>query len=106
MTATDENLKYGIELEADRMVNSRVEKQLLDTEMTVVRSEFEMRRELARGHPDAARAGSALRVAQLRQAADRQSQRHRKCADQPAGGVLPEVLPARQRAADRRRQVR
>jgi zinc protease len=43
MTATDENLKYGIELEADRMVNSRVEKQLLDTEMTVVRSEFEMR---------------------------------------------------------------
>jgi zinc protease len=41
MTATDENLKYGIELEADRMVNSRVEKQLLDTEMTVVRNEFE-----------------------------------------------------------------
>src|SRR5215813_5200015 len=43
MTASDENLKYGIELEADRMINSRVEKQLLDTEMTVVRSEFEMR---------------------------------------------------------------
>src|SRR6185312_11182430 len=43
MTATDENLKYGIDLEADRMVNARVEKQLLDTEMTVVRSEFEMR---------------------------------------------------------------
>src|SRR5262245_7206775 len=42
MTASDENLKFGIELEADRMVNSRVEKQLLDTEMTVVRSEFEM----------------------------------------------------------------
>src|SRR5271156_2888168 len=30
MTATDENLKFGIELEADRMINSRVEKQLLD----------------------------------------------------------------------------
>jgi zinc protease len=43
LTGTDENLKYGIELEADRMVNSRVEKSLLDTEMTVVRSEFEMR---------------------------------------------------------------
>ncbi|HXA51425.1 MAG TPA: pitrilysin family protein, partial [Candidatus Acidoferrum sp.] len=43
MTASDENLKYAIGLEADRMVNSRVEKQLLDTEMTVVRSEFEMR---------------------------------------------------------------
>src|SRR5262249_16227942 len=42
MTASDENLKYGIELEADRMINSRVEKQLLDTEMTGVRREFEM----------------------------------------------------------------
>ena len=43
LTATDDNLKFAIQLEADRMVNSRVEKQLLDTEMTVVRSEFEMR---------------------------------------------------------------
>ena len=45
MTATDDNLKFAIELEADRMVNSPVEKKLLDTEMTVVRNEFEMRRE-------------------------------------------------------------
>jgi zinc protease len=43
MTATDENLKFALQLEADRMVNSRIEKQLLDTEMTVVRNEFEMR---------------------------------------------------------------
>ncbi len=43
LTATDENLKFALELEADRMVNSRIEKQLLDTEMTVVRNEFEMR---------------------------------------------------------------
>jgi zinc protease len=43
MTASDENLKFALELEADRMVNSRIEKQLLDTEMTVVRNEFEMR---------------------------------------------------------------
>ena len=40
-TATDENLKWALGLEADRMVNMRIEKQLLDTEMTVVRNEFE-----------------------------------------------------------------
>jgi len=42
MTATDENLKFGLELEADRMVNSKIEKPILDSEMTVVRNEFEM----------------------------------------------------------------
>src|SRR5438874_8265950 len=43
MTATDENLKYGIDLEADRMLNCRFDKTLFDKEMTVVRNEFEMR---------------------------------------------------------------
>ena len=38
---TDENLKWALELEADRMVNSHVWKKDLDTEMTVVRNEFE-----------------------------------------------------------------
>src|SRR5579863_1921733 len=41
VTASDDNLKWALGLEADRMVNSRIEKQLLDTEMTVVRNEFE-----------------------------------------------------------------
>src|SRR3984885_6821349 len=41
VTASDDNLKWALSLEADRMVNMRVEKQLLDTEMTVVRNEFE-----------------------------------------------------------------
>ena len=39
--ASDENLRWALGLEADRMVNIRMEKQLLDTEMTVVRNEFE-----------------------------------------------------------------
>jgi zinc protease len=43
MTSSDENLKFALELEADRMVNSKMEKALLDKEMTVVRNEFEMR---------------------------------------------------------------
>jgi zinc protease len=41
ITASDENLKWALGLEADRMVNMRIEKPLLDTEMTVVRNEFE-----------------------------------------------------------------
>jgi zinc protease len=39
--ATDENLKWALSLESDRMVNIKFTKQLLDTEMTVVRNEFE-----------------------------------------------------------------
>jgi len=41
VNASDDNLKWSLELEADRMVNIRMEKQILDTEMTVVRNEFE-----------------------------------------------------------------
>src|ERR1700691_1804204 len=41
VTANDDNLKWALGLEAERMVNMRIEKQLLDTEMTVVRNEFE-----------------------------------------------------------------
>jgi zinc protease len=40
--ATDDNLKWAIELEADRMVNSFIRKSDLATEMTVVRNEYEM----------------------------------------------------------------
>ena len=39
--ATDENLQWALEFEADRMVNSHIWKKDLDTEMTVVRNEFE-----------------------------------------------------------------
>jgi zinc protease len=39
--ATDENLTWALDLEADRMVNSFVAKKDLDSEMTVVRNEFE-----------------------------------------------------------------
>ena len=41
VTATDENLQWALGLEADRMVNVKMAKELLDTEMTVVRNEFE-----------------------------------------------------------------
>src|ERR1700676_144240 len=41
VTASDHNLQWALGLEAERMVNMRMEKALLDTEMTVVRNEFE-----------------------------------------------------------------
>jgi zinc protease len=40
-TASNENLDWALAMEADRMVNSFIRKSDLDTEMTVVRNEFE-----------------------------------------------------------------
>lgn len=42
--ATEENLRWALDLESDRMVNSFIAKKDLDSEMTVVRNEFEMGR--------------------------------------------------------------
>ena len=39
--STDENLEWALDLEADRMINSFIAKKDLDSEMTVVRNEFE-----------------------------------------------------------------
>ncbi|MFO1413729.1 MAG: pitrilysin family protein [Burkholderiales bacterium] len=41
-SASDENLDWALAMEADRMVNSYIRKSDLDSEMTVVRNEFEM----------------------------------------------------------------
>ena len=41
-SATDENLNWALDLEADRMINSFVARKDLDSEMTVVRNEFEL----------------------------------------------------------------
>ena len=40
--STDQNLEWALDLESDRMVNSFIAKKDLDSEMTVVRNEFEM----------------------------------------------------------------
>ena len=39
--ATDDNLRWALDLESDRMVNSFIARKDLDSEMTVVRNEFE-----------------------------------------------------------------
>ncbi len=40
--ASDENLKWAIELEADRMIHSNIARKDLDSEMSVVRNEYEI----------------------------------------------------------------
>jgi zinc protease len=40
-SATEENLDWALDMEADRMVNSFIAKKDLDSEMTVVRNEYE-----------------------------------------------------------------
>ena len=41
LNASDDNLRWALALETDRMVNMTMEKKDLDTEMTVVRNEME-----------------------------------------------------------------
>ena len=41
VAASDDNLKWALSLETDRMANVKFNKQILDTEMTVVRNELE-----------------------------------------------------------------
>ena len=41
LAATEENLRWALDLEADRMVSSFIAQEDLDSEMTVVRNEFE-----------------------------------------------------------------
>ena len=40
-TASEENLKWALDLESDRMINSYIAKKDLDSEFSVVRNEFE-----------------------------------------------------------------
>ena len=42
LPASEANLRWALGMEADRMLNSRIARSDLDSEMTVVRSEFEM----------------------------------------------------------------
>ena len=83
-----------------------IKREDLVTEMTVVRNEFEMGENSPESRPRPADDGRRLRVAQLRQVDHRQPHRHRARADRQPAGLLQEVLPARQRHARRRRQVR
>ena len=82
-------------MEADRMVNSRIAKSDLDSEMTVVRSEFEM----GENSPTRILIERAMSTAYLWHSYGRSTigsaQRYRKRAHREAAGVLSQLLPAR-----------
>ena len=105
-TASDENLDWALAMEADRMVNSFVAKKDLDTEMTVVRNEYES----GENSPQRVLWGRLQASAydwhnygNLTIGARSDIENVDIAA---AAGVLPALLPARQRGADRRRAVR
>ena len=84
------------------MVNAFVLKADLDSEMTVVRNEFEM----GENEPGAILYQRMQRLAfswhNYGYADHRLARRHRARADRAAAGLLPHLVPARQRGADRR----
>jgi len=94
--ASDDNLTWALRREADAMTNSFIARKDLDSEMTVVRNEYEKgesdpvgRRvqEIAIGH---------VRLAFVWQDDDRRPQRHRKTsASKTSRRFIPRLLPAR-----------
>ena len=105
-TASSDNLDWALAMEADRMVNSYIRRSDLDSEMTVVRNEFES----GENNPQLVLYGKMLATAyqwhNYGTRADRRARRHRERQHRAAAGVLQALLPAGQRGADRRRQVR
>ena len=88
LNATEENLEFALDLEADRMVNSLIKKEDLESEMTVVRNEFERGENSPSGGVEQADGRDGLSLAQLWQADDRQPERHREGARGEPAGVL------------------
>ena len=105
-SANDDNLRWYLGWLADSMVNSFIARKDLDTEMTVVRNEMES------GENNPGRILLQKTLATMYQwhnygkstigaRSRRRERRHRAPA-----GLLPALLPARQRHADRLGQVR
>ncbi len=105
-TAGSENLDWALSMEADRMVNSYIRRSDLDTEMTVVRNEFES----GENNPQLVLFGKMLATAYQwhnyghLQIGARSDIENVDIARLQA--LLQALLPARQRGAHRRRQVR
>jgi zinc protease len=98
--ASDENLRWALGLEADRMVNMTMLKKDLDSEMTVVRNEMESGENSPLNVLNERVHGGGLQLPQLWKVGHRQSHRRGKSAHRQPGGFLPEVLPARRRRSD------
>jgi zinc protease len=103
--ANDDTLRWVLGMEADRMVNSFIAKTALDSEMTVVRNEMERGENSPMGILRE-RVLHRLPLAQLRPQHHRRAQRCGKRADRAPAGLLPPLVPAGHRHADRLRAHR
>ena len=86
--ATDDNLKWALDLEADRMVNSFIKKADLDSEFTVVRNEFEASENNPIGVLLQRSMVRLVRVAPVWARRDRQPRRYRERTHRQTAGVL------------------
>ena len=106
MPATDDNLEFGIELEADRLVNSFIRREDLLKEMTVVRNEFEM----GENNPAYILSQRMTAVAYEWHNYGKSTIGNRSDIErvpiERLHELLQEVLPARQHRPHRRRQIR
>ena len=105
-TASDENLDWALAMEADRMVNSFIAKKDLDTEMTVVRNEFESGennpQQVLWGRMQSARTtGTTTATPTIGARSDIENVDIGRLQ-----AFYRTLLPARQRGADRRRALR
>ena len=106
-SANDDNLQWYLGWLADSMVNSFIAREDLDTEMTVVRNEMESGENSPQRILVAAHAWPRLYDwHNYGRVDDRRAQRRRERRHPAPAGLLPQLLPARQRDADRLRQVR
>ena len=103
--ANDENLRWALDLEADRMIHSFIAKKDLDSEMTVVRNEFETGENdpvAVLVQQESRPPSSGTTTGTRRSGTARTSRTCRSSASRPSGGPIP----PRQRHPARRRQVR
>ena len=106
MAENPANLDFYLHWLAEALTQSFIARKDLDSEMTVVRNEMES------GENDPERIlfenviAATLSLAQLRQVDDRRARRRREREHRAPAGLLPPLLPARQRGAHRRRQIR
>jgi zinc protease len=92
--ATDSNLAWALDLEADRMIHSYVAKKDLETEFTVVRNEFELGENDPGSILEERAMSYRLPLAQLRALDDWGPFRYRAGPHRATAGLLSEVLPA------------
>ena len=92
--SNDENLRWSLQMEADRMINATMLQSDLDKEFSVVRNEFEIGENDPGSVLSEANTFHGLSLAQLRQQHHWLKRRYRKGESRPFETFLSEILSA------------